>query len=155
MVAIAKREVILPAVSGGEDDALTALFDAAHVIERALELRFAEIGLGAAQQRVLLYLLLADGPLTPTRLANLLAQEPQSVSSLLIRLEQRGLLERSVDTMDRRRMLIALTPAGRAAAERSIVLLDELLEELRAALGDAGLEALQQISSTIKLLAGE
>jgi len=154
MVATVKREA-LPPLLAGRDDALTVLFDAAHVIERALELRFAEIGVGAAQQRVLLHALLADGPLTPTRIATLLAQEPQSVSSLLIRLEQRGLLVRGVDEMDRRRMLISLTDTGRAVAERSLTLFDELLDELRSALGSDGLAALQQTAAVMKDLASE
>jgi DNA-binding MarR family transcriptional regulator len=124
-----------------KDDALTALLDAAHVIERSLELQFAEIGLGAAQQRVL-QLLLHDETLAPTQIALLLSQEPQSVSSLLIRLEQRGLIVRAIDGGDRRRLVVSLTEEGRSIAERSLVLLGGVLDQIRTELGDEGLAIL-------------
>ena len=67
----------------------------------------------------------AGGPLSPTAIAERLLVTTASVTSLLDTLERRGLLERTADPDDRRRLLVALTEAGR-------VVVDQFLPEVVA-----------------------
>jgi DNA-binding MarR family transcriptional regulator len=63
---------------------------------------------------------LADGPAASLgELARRTFTDPSSVSVVVTRLVERGLVTRTVDSDDRRRVLIALTPAGRAIVRRA------------------------------------
>jgi DNA-binding MarR family transcriptional regulator len=58
-----------------------------------------------------------EGPATASELA---AQEqitPQGIGTMLTRLHQQGLVARSADPDDRRRIITSLTPAGRRALD--------------------------------------
>ncbi|HET8631927.1 MAG TPA: MarR family transcriptional regulator [Thermomicrobiales bacterium] len=59
------------------------------------------------------------GPVTPSRLAELLALPPTTVSTYLRRLEQRGALARVPNPDDRRSSFIQLTPQGEASYQRT------------------------------------
>jgi DNA-binding MarR family transcriptional regulator len=59
------------------------------------------------------------GPLTPSELASRERIQRPTVTRVVARLEEAGLIERTADLYDRRSSLLAATPAGRA-------LLDEL-----------------------------
>ncbi|MEU8589215.1 MarR family transcriptional regulator [Streptomyces sp. NPDC048664] len=63
--------------------------------------------------------LAADGPDSPTSLADLERVRPQAMASTLAVLEQRGLVGRSPDAADGRRSIVAITDEGRTMlAER-------------------------------------
>ena len=53
-----------------------------------------------------------DGPITLSRLAALEQVTPPTVSKLVDKLEQRGLIERTIDPSDRRVCRVAVTAAG-------------------------------------------
>jgi len=55
-----------------------------------------------------------DGPLTPSRLAELERIQRPTATRVIARLEESGLVERTVDPGDGRSRVIALTAAGRA-----------------------------------------
>lgn len=55
----------------------------------------------------------ADGPLTPNEINAHLHLTSGSVTSLVDRLEQRGLVTRGPHPTDRRKVLVAITDAGR------------------------------------------
>lgn len=55
----------------------------------------------------------ADGPLTPNEINAHLHLTSGSVTSLLDRLEQRGLVTRGPHPTDRRKVLVSITDAGR------------------------------------------
>jgi DNA-binding MarR family transcriptional regulator len=83
--------------------------------------------------------------------AQLLDVTPPTVTSLVDALESRGLVARSADPDDRRRVVCSLTPAGRRALQRGDVLVGERLGRLldRLAPDEAeqavsGLEALNR-----------
>src|ERR1700722_12770949 len=59
--------------------------------------------------------LVRQGPLTPGQLAAAERLQPQSLTRQLAELEAEGLVTRSTTEVDRRRSLISLTAAGRAA----------------------------------------
>ncbi|MET8878641.1 MarR family transcriptional regulator [Nocardia sp. NPDC004604] len=61
-------------------------------------------------------LLAAEDPVPMRRIAARLHAEPSNVTTIIDRLESRGLVERRPNPGDRRIKLVAATPAGRAAA---------------------------------------
>ncbi|MFE4964068.1 MarR family winged helix-turn-helix transcriptional regulator [Streptomyces sp. NPDC056660] len=63
--------------------------------------------------------LAADGPDSPTALAEMERVRPQAMATTLAQLEQRGLVRRTPDAADGRRSIAAVTEEGRAMlAER-------------------------------------
>jgi DNA-binding MarR family transcriptional regulator len=77
------------------------------------------------------------GPLTPSELAARERVQRPTITRVVCRLEEAGLVERAADPSDGRSALIAITPAGRALLEagrtRKDAFLSERLEALPAA----------------------
>jgi len=84
-------------------------------------------GLSAAQLFVLQQLRAAGGALTPSDLAERTLTHQSSVSVVVKRLVESGLVSRARSVRDRRRVELSLTPAGRAAARRAPELAQERL----------------------------
>lgn len=59
-----------------------------------------------------------NGPLTPSRLAELERVKRPTATRLVVRLEENGLVERTAAPGDARSSLIAVTPRGRALLRR-------------------------------------
>jgi DNA-binding MarR family transcriptional regulator len=79
---------------------------------------------------------LADAPMTMRDLAALLQVDAPYTTVVVDDLESRGLVERRPDPADRRRKIVAITPAGRELAASADQVLDEppaVLTELPAA----------------------
>ena len=85
------------------------------LLQRAKEV-FAKEGLSLLQAEVLR--LVREGVNAPSRLAEHLEIQPSQVSHLLASLEEAGLVERRLDSEDRRRVLLHLTPKGEEAQKR-------------------------------------
>ena len=73
------------------------------------------LGRGSGRFRALEWL--AEGPLSLSQLADAVQVDAPYATLIVDTLEQRGLVERRPDPADRRRKLVALTPAGTAAAD--------------------------------------
>jgi DNA-binding MarR family transcriptional regulator len=58
-----------------------------------------------------------EGPATPGTLATVEHITPQSVGAILAALEERGLVSRSGDPSDGRRVVISVTPAGQESLQ--------------------------------------
>lgn len=82
-------------------------------IEREVDAGLAPLRLSHASLPVLA--LLVPGPSSQRELAHALHLTEQAVSRMVARLESRGLVAREVDPAHRRRRLVRLTDAGRAA----------------------------------------
>lgn len=79
---------------------------------------FAEAGLDASPEEWSVMLILeGEGPLTPSRLADLTLRDRPAVSRLLAKLDKKGLVSRAIGTADRRSQVIQMTDTGRAAFE--------------------------------------
>jgi DNA-binding MarR family transcriptional regulator len=96
------------------------LSTAARLVEHAWADALEELGLTHAG--LIILHLLGHGPLDQTELARRARVETQTVSRTIDRLERQGFVERTPDVADRRRRLVARTPAGEAvwAASRSL-----------------------------------
>jgi DNA-binding MarR family transcriptional regulator len=94
--------------------ALRRIVRALRLAERANE---RTLGISVAQLFVLRHLV--DGPRSNRELAEHTLTDPSSVSVVVTRLCERGLVERGPDERDARRIAIALTDEGRALLRRS------------------------------------
>lgn len=84
--------------------------------------------------------------LTPTRASDIAERagiSKQAVSKTLGELEALGVVERIPDPSDRRARLVRFTPAGVRALLHGLSTLQTMEMELRAQLGDEGLDALR------------
>ncbi|WP_308310963.1 MarR family transcriptional regulator [Streptomyces sp. GbtcB6] len=93
--------------------------------------------------------LAADGPDSPTSLAELERVRPQAMASILAQLEQRALVRRTPDATDGRRSILEVTADGRAMlAERR----SESVQRLAAVLDDFTAEERVTLASAVPLL---
>ena len=74
--------------------------------------------------------LLAWGAMRPTSLAEVLNTGASHVSKIVRRLEDDGLVQRTVDPTDRRATLVSLTPTGETAALSVYALGDRMISEV-------------------------
>jgi MarR family 2-MHQ and catechol resistance regulon transcriptional repressor len=118
------------------------LQQAHHLIYKNLDQRMARLGSTQAQAAVLVTIKSAGKPLPLSRIARLLAQESQSVTSLVDRLEAQGLVHRAPSSRDRRVIYVELLPAGDALFQKIFPATLEGLTETFDAAGDRELEAL-------------
>lgn len=110
-------------------------------------------GLSAAQLFVLQQLRTAGGALTPGELAHRTLTHQSSVSAVVRRLVDAGLVSRARSSTDGRRVELALTSAGRAAArraprlaqERLISAVDRLSPEHRRGLASGLVQLVQRL----------
>src|SRR5437870_3367354 len=73
------------------------------------------------------------GSLTPTQLAALERVHLQSLTRAIADLQDKRLIERAVDTRDRRRSVLRITPAGQGVLERDMRSRDHWLAAAMAA----------------------
>lgn len=83
----------------------------------------AALDLGPGKAEVLIKL--ADGPMTLREIARAAEIDPPAATVGVDKLEARGLVRRAPHPDDNRRKLVHLTDAGRDAARRAQVILDE------------------------------
>ena len=87
-------------------------------------------------------------PTTIRELADSLGTDAPYTTIVIDDLEQRGLVERSVDPRDRRRRIVTVTDAGTAQAQRATQILDAPPAQL-AALPAADVAALERIVTSL------
>ena len=107
------------------------------------ELRDA-LDLGRGSGRVRALLMLAEGPLSLSELAEAVSVDAPYATLIVDSLQQRGLVERHQDPADRRRKLVGLTAEGKDAAERVLRIKREPPAGF-AALNAAELDTLEEL----------
>lgn len=90
-----------------------ALYRASHSVVRAYKTELDQLGLTYPQYLVMLALWQTDQPQGVGQLGDLLGLDSGTLTPVLRRLEQRGLVVRRRDEHDERRRLIGLTDDGR------------------------------------------
>lgn len=90
------------------------------VIFKAIERSIAQTGVTLPQALALSTIRHSEGPMTPSRLAQLLTQETQSVTGLIDRMERQGWVRRVRDLPDRRAIRLELTEAGLRKLEETL-----------------------------------
>ncbi|MCU1548672.1 MAG: hypothetical protein JWO29_1623 [Arthrobacter sp.] len=90
---------------------------AARLVQRSQDQALASLGLTHAA--VIALQGLASGPLSQEQLAAQIKVQAQTIGKVLVRLDSAGLITRTRDPKDRRRIEAALTSAGRTALENA------------------------------------
>lgn len=97
--------------------AWTLLYQTYTAIFKTIERALLPLGISPPQAFALAAIRYSAEPMTPGRLAGLLAQETQSLTGLVDRMEAQGWVARMRDLPDRRTIRLALTAAGEAKLE--------------------------------------
>src|SRR5512136_870347 len=94
------------------------LFLATKLVQRAREVELSRVNISLIQAMVLYALKLSPEPLTPSRLARMLCREPHSMSALIDRMEQQGLVEKKHDLSRKNLVRVVVTPKGEEVFQR-------------------------------------
>ncbi len=111
------------------DLAWARLFAAHETVAKTLDRALLPLGISAIQAMALAFIAESREPATPTRIADALAQETQSMTGLVDRLEARGWVQRTRDLGDRRVIRVTLTPAGEAKLAETTAPMATALEQ--------------------------
>ena len=84
----------------------------AHLARERMDVRMSRFGMTPAQTHVLRYLRQNGGQMPQRELLDNMKVKPSTVNGILDRMEEKGLVERSVSGADARQRLVTLTPAG-------------------------------------------
>jgi len=111
-------EKLLKATDSSEDWKL--LFRTFKALDRAREIELEQIGVTTIQADVLHALKTADEPVTPSKLSRWLYREPHSISGLINRMEEQGLVRKSKDLGKKNMVRVTLTKEGEQAYEQTL-----------------------------------
>ena len=95
------------------------------------------------------------GPLTPSELAERERVQRPTVTRVLARLEEAGLVDRAADPQDRRSSLVSISPAGAALLQAMRDRKDAFLARRIDALEPADREALERAAAIIERMLKE
>jgi len=145
-VLVRKRSAVAPAVDSPERRRLPPLLRRAwYGLNQAFRRRIAHLGLTPDQFTVMRTLLEHEG-ISQRQLTSLMSSDPNTVASLLERMEKAGLIERQTHEQDRRANRLRLKPRGKTRYEAARDIAVELQSEVLAVLpAEAGEEFLAQL----------
>jgi MarR family transcriptional regulator for hemolysin len=123
--------------------------DVARLQKTFVDQRARQYGMTRAQWAVLFRLDRSEG-LKQSELAELLDLQPISLTRLLDRLAENGLIERRPDPNDRRANRLFLTPAARPLLERLTELGEDMMETVLDGLDDKAVERLLHDLQTMR-----
>lgn len=103
--------------------------ETAHALRKAFDRRAVGLGVTRAQWKVL-FRLTQDPGLRQIELADMLDVEPITLSRIVDRLEEAGLVERRPDPADRRAWRLHVTATARPLVEKLRVLADDMIAEV-------------------------
>jgi DNA-binding MarR family transcriptional regulator len=78
----------------------------------------------------------AGGPVQPSALAAIMGVTAGNITQIINAIEERGLIERTIDPSDRRKVMITLTPVGKEAVKRAGAAYREAYAGLLSDLGE-------------------
>jgi MarR family transcriptional regulator for hemolysin len=125
------------------------LSDVARLLRTCADQRAATIGMTRAQWAVLVRLERMEG-LKQAELAEQLDLQPITLTRLVDRLCDNGLIERRSDPKDRRAKRLFLTPAARPLLERLHDMGESLMTDVLAGIDDAAVKAMLTHLSRVK-----
>jgi MarR family transcriptional regulator, transcriptional regulator for hemolysin len=116
--------------------------ETAHALRRAFDRRAATLGVTRAQWKVLFRLSRQPG-LRQIELADILDVEPITLSRIIDRLAEAGLVERRTDPADRRAWRLELTARAQPLIAKLRTLAEALMDEAFAGLSNEELELMR------------
>ena len=127
---------------------------AAILKDRIIDTHMEPHGITAAQFKVLI-IMAQFGVDTPAELCRHLSLDSGSMTRMLDRLEQKGLLDRKRSDLDRRQVQLLLTPDGQRLADMLPHIGAQALNQLAGVLEPGELQTLEQILKKILIAAGD
>jgi MarR family transcriptional regulator for hemolysin len=115
------------------------IIDVARMLKTYADQRARQFGISRAQWAVLNRVERNEG-LKQTELAGMLDLQPISLTRLIDRLAENGLVERRPDPNDRRANRLFLTPAAKPLLEELATLSADMMETVLDGLGDTSIE---------------
>ena len=125
------------------------LNDVARLLRTYADYRAAQFGITRAQWAVLVRVDRAEG-LNQSELAEVLDLQPITLTRLLDKLCDSGLIERRPDPSDRRAKRLFLMPAARPLLERLSVLGEETMADALAGIGSESIERMVSELGVVK-----
>ena len=121
-----------------------------HRATRQIGLWFEErlSGVAGTEGHLLTYLV-PYGPCTVSELVRVFGVKHSTMTSILDRLEERGLVERKDNPEDKRSYLVGLTAKGRKAAARVNVLVEEIEREIGKRVSKRDLAGFEKVMEAI------
>lgn len=108
-----------------------------------------DVGITEQQWRVL-RVLQENGPMEPTRISEQACLLLPSLTRILQKLDEKGLVRRKQDKADRRKQIVQISAKGRsliaANLERSVILMDQVREQIGPERYDALLDLLNDLN---------
>jgi len=156
MPAAKKSSILLPLDSPERRRLPPLLRQAWYGLNQAMRRRIAHLGLTPDQFTVMRTLLEQHG-ITQRRLASLISSDPNTVASLVNRMERAGLLERETHEQDRRANHLGVSRRGKVKYEQvraiAVALQAEVLSALPLANREIFLEQLELIAHACRAAA--
>jgi MarR family transcriptional regulator, organic hydroperoxide resistance regulator len=97
------------------------LFQTRHAMSKARDRELAKYGITAEQAAVLFCVKANDNPPTLAEISRWLIRESHTISNLVKRMEQAGLVKKTADLEKKNQIRVSLTEKGELAFEKSII----------------------------------
>jgi len=128
-----------------------ALLRAREKVMGPIRMMLADAGVTEQQWRVL-RVLEEEGPLEPTRIADRACLLLPSLTRILQKLEEKGLISRKSDPQDRRRQIVSVSDAGLQIIQGNLDASMRLTEHLRTQFGPEKYETLLDLLNDLHAL---
>jgi DNA-binding MarR family transcriptional regulator len=133
---------------------LSEMGETGHALRKAFGRRAASVGVTGAQWKVLFKLTLKPG-LRQTDLADMLDLEPISLTRLIDRLQEAGLVERSADPADRRAWRLHVTAKAEPIVAKLRAIADEMMRDAFAGVDSKDIETTRRVLAQVRERAGQ
>jgi DNA-binding MarR family transcriptional regulator len=133
---------------------LPEIGETAHALRKAFTRRAAALGVTGAQWKVLFKLSRTPG-IRQVELADLLDIEPITLTRILDRLQEAGLIERSADPADRRAWRLHVTPKAKPLVEKLRAIADEMTAEAFAGIDTKDIDTTRRVLALVRERAGQ
>lgn len=134
---------------GAMEDLPFEIGETAHALRKAFDRRASALGVTRAQWKVLFRLTRSPG-LRQVELADILDIEPITLTRILDRLEEAGLVERQRDPEDRRAWRLQVTDKAKPLVERLKLLGSELVGEAFADIDRSELDQVRGVLARVR-----
>ena len=131
------------------ENILPEIGETAHALRKAFGRRVASIGVTGAQWKVLFKLTLKPG-LRQTDLADLLDIEPITLTRIIDRLQEAGLVERTPDPTDRRAWRLHVTAKAQPVVEKLRAIANEMTAEAFAGIDPKDIDVTRQVLGQVR-----
>lgn len=131
------------------ENILPEIGETAHALRKAFGRRVASIGVTGAQWKVLFKLTLKPG-LRQTDLADLLDIEPITLTRIIDRLQEAGLVERTPDPTDRRAWRLHVTAKAQPVVEKLRAIADEMTADAFAGIDPADIDVTRRVLAQVR-----